>query len=88
MQLCGANSCVAKLAQDMPELISDEEDDNVPIPTFQTDQEWRQAIASFRGKYGARMLRVSSCCSLWTAKLSARSEPLCYTSEQCASCSL
>ncbi len=60
MQLCGANSCGAKLAQDMPELISDEEDDDVPIPTFQTDQEWRQAIASFRGNYGACMLCVSS----------------------------
>ena len=42
--------CLAGIwAQDMPELISDDEDDNAPIQTFQTDQEWRQAISSFRG---------------------------------------
>lgn len=33
----------------MPELVSDDEGDDLPIPTFQSDEEWRHAILNFKG---------------------------------------
>ena len=34
----------------MPDLESDDEGNNLPLPPLETDEDWRQAILNFKGK--------------------------------------